>query len=433
MRCRAVFSALAVLVSLGCATATNTNTVITNPPPDAVKTPSAAPASFLSVIGGEAMSGGRRASLAGMVESIRPAVVQVVAVNSSGSGFLVSSDGVVVTNSHVVGASRVVEVRTGAGRAYLADVVEKIPAADLAVVRIQGSHSFAALPMADTAGMRVGEDVAALGYPVFSGDVGISLTVTLGIVSAVRTVKGVQMIQTDAAINPGNSGGPLVDMDGRVVGINTARVVESGSGRLVTNVGLAVSALEIQQLHTLQGLEPAPLPPTGPTGVPAAPRPTATPEPSWRTSLRLDPVVSAGTLAMTSKATEHNLPDGLGPPVLSIRCTSSTERGVTGPHWGIDWGVHIVGFGRLNFVEAFVRWDDEPAVEQHGWQSHGNLTATFAPPQLFVENALAHSSLYIRVGADGGAGGKFYARFDLTELPETVTPEGVKLCGVEGG
>ena len=86
------------------------------------------------------------------------------------------------------------------------DVVERSPQADLALVQLRGSNSFTPLSMGDAASMRVGDEVVALGYPGLGG-VGISLTATRGIVSAIRTVGEMSIIQTDAAINPGNSGG----------------------------------------------------------------------------------------------------------------------------------------------------------------------------------------------------------------------------------
>ena len=233
--------------------------------------------SSINFVGTEQMSGDGQASLAEIIARIQVGVVQVSAQGNTGSGFVVSSTGLIVTNNHVA-TSDSVRVRFHDGQRQDGDVVERAPQADLALVQLRGSDSFTPLSMGDAASMRVGDEVVALGYPGLGG-VGISLTATRGIVSAIRTVGGMSIIQTDAAINPGNSGGPLVDTNGRVIGVNTSRVVETPSGRQVTNVGFAVAATEIGRLPTLSGSLPeSPAPTPGP--LTATPPPTRTPEPT---------------------------------------------------------------------------------------------------------------------------------------------------------
>ena len=112
----------------------------------------------------------------------------------------------------------------------------------------------------------------------------ISLTVTRGIVSAVRVIDGIDVFQTDAAINPGNSGGPLVNMDGRVIGISTARVEKTDTGRVVSNVGLAISVAELVRLPTLGGQARA---------APAVGSPTQPPEPTWTPGPTWTPIPTA--------------------------------------------------------------------------------------------------------------------------------------------
>jgi serine protease Do len=144
---------------------------------------------------------------------------------SMGSGVIVDAKGVILTNAHVVKDAHEIVAKLPDGRQFRATSVEVNDAVDLAVVRIEGDG----LPVAalgDSDGLRVGQWVIAIGNPF-----GLEHTVTAGIVSALR--KGPRpdvedFIQTDAPINPGNSGGPLIDLDGRVVGINTAIYSKSG-------------------------------------------------------------------------------------------------------------------------------------------------------------------------------------------------------------
>ena len=178
----------------------------------------------IDLIGAELMSGEGRATLADMIEGIQASVVQVVTDTGSSSGFIISSDGLVVTSNHVVGSAAVIEVRLNTGERHQSDVVEQVPEADLAMLRIRGTVSLDSIHMAPMDTMRIGDEVVALGYPTLGGNVGVSMTATLGIISAIRDVDGVSVLQTDAAINPGNSGGPLVNMIGQVVGISTARL-----------------------------------------------------------------------------------------------------------------------------------------------------------------------------------------------------------------
>jgi len=159
---------------------------------------------------------------------------------SLGSGVIVDGSGLVVTNNHVIEGADEVKVSLADKREFEATLVLKDPRTDLAVLRIKdGREQFPVLDFADSDALQVGDVVLAIGNPF-----GVGQTVTHGIVSALaRTQVGVSdyqfFIQTDAAINPGNSGGALVDMTGKLVGINTAIFSRSGGSQ---GVGFAIPA-----------------------------------------------------------------------------------------------------------------------------------------------------------------------------------------------
>jgi Do/DeqQ family serine protease len=169
-----------------------------------------------------------------------PGMQQDQVERSLGSGVLVDAGGLVVTNNHVIEGADQVKVSLHDKREFDAEIVLKDARTDLAVLRIQDSRErFQALDFADSDALQVGDVVLAIGNPF-----GIGQTVTHGIVSALaRTQVGISdyqfFIQTDAAINPGNSGGALVDLSGKLVGINTAIFSRSGGSQ---GIGFAIPA-----------------------------------------------------------------------------------------------------------------------------------------------------------------------------------------------
>jgi serine protease Do len=155
-----------------------------------------------------------------------------------GSGFIVDAKGVIVTNYHVVDGAERVEVTLPDGRRFISKDIKADPKSDLAVVRVETKDPLPFLRLGDSDAMEMGDRVLAFGAPF-----GLTGSVTAGIVSAksraLRINTYEDFIQTDAAINPGNSGGPLVNLDGEVVGINSAIKSKSGGFQ---GVGLAISS-----------------------------------------------------------------------------------------------------------------------------------------------------------------------------------------------
>ncbi|MBC8220699.1 MAG: trypsin-like peptidase domain-containing protein [Proteobacteria bacterium] len=144
-----------------------------------------------------------------------------------GSGSIISKDGYILTNNHVVGGADRILVRLHDGQEFEAELIGADPPSDIAVIKIP-ANELNPIQMGNSDEMQVGETVIAIGNPF-----GLTLTVTLGIISAKgRSNVGItdyeNFIQTDAAINPGNSGGPLINLEGKLIGVNTAIFSKNG-------------------------------------------------------------------------------------------------------------------------------------------------------------------------------------------------------------
>ena len=170
-----------------------------------------------------------------VARQVTPTVVSIVVPQyGSGSGAVIRRDGMILTNAHVVGTARSVQVGLADGRKVTGTVLGRDVGLDVAVVRIPVNDAPVA-PLGNSDQLQVGQLAIAVGNPL-----GLERTVTTGVISAVnrpgRTLGGETFIQTDAAISPGNSGGPLVDSRGNVIGINSAELLGQG----VSGLGFAI-------------------------------------------------------------------------------------------------------------------------------------------------------------------------------------------------
>ncbi|MEV1048017.1 trypsin-like peptidase domain-containing protein [Streptomyces sp. NPDC049916] len=236
-------------------------------------------------VNGTTVSQSSKGTVAGVAEAVSPAIVEIGAASSAGrstgSGVVITGDGEIVTNNHVISGAQQIQVTLSTGKTYTADVVGTDPGKDLALIKLRGASGLKTATLGDSSQVKVGDEVVAIGSPE-----GLTGTVTSGIVSALdrdvtvakddsgssggsgqggqgqgggqewpfefggRQFNGdtgeqtttYKALQTDASLNPGNSGGALINMDGEIIGINSAMYSPSssaaGSGSAAGSVGL---------------------------------------------------------------------------------------------------------------------------------------------------------------------------------------------------
>ncbi|ANW19025.1 S1C family serine protease [Streptomyces clavuligerus] len=222
-------------------------------------------------INGTPVASGNQGTVAGVAAAVLPSTVEIradtTAGGSTGSGVIITSDGEIITNNHVISGADTVSVRLSDGRVLTADVVGTDPGKDLALIKARGAKGLTAATLGESGKLAVGEQVVAIGSPE-----GLSNTVTSGIVSALHRDVTIaeqpgreqrqndrwpfefggqqfngdtgdrtttyQAIQTDASLNPGNSGGALINMRGEIIGINSAMYSPAGASGAAGSVGL---------------------------------------------------------------------------------------------------------------------------------------------------------------------------------------------------
>ena len=339
-------------------------------------------------------------SIADVVDQARKSVVHIVGSTGSGSGFVVESTGYILTNAHVVEGEADLTVVLDGGIRTLGKVVARDPERDIALVKIdrgqQPTLRFA------TANPRIGEELVALGYPYGVSRGLENMTISTGVVSAFQPRGGINYVQTDAAVNPGNSGGPLLDMNGRVVGMNTWHFGDA------EGINFAIHYSVLSQRLAIMITE-ATAPPT--------PTPTRTPTPTPRPT-------PEGSFGPVDGSIEHNPDDG---KIDTFKANVSLADGIiearffnpyssqTGS-WGSGF-IFRLGTDRFHtvFVTQNGRWYHYLRMgDASNDQQVGNGFSTFI-------NTGTYGSNFIRVivlGEDGTlfVNGEFVATLDLSGL-----------------
>ena len=258
-----ILVAVAALVgaSLGCGLPTQVllPAATTTPAPTVPPTPTAVPPQVPTVSAEPANA--LEGQVVAVYESAGPAVVNISTIviaydffmrpvpqeGGTGSGFLYDNEGHIVTNYHVVEDAEELSVTLADGEVYPAEIVGVDPSNDLAVIRIDADYLPEPIGLGESDALRVGEFVVAIGNPF-----GLERTLTVGVISSLgRVIQSPdgrfigEAIQTDAAINPGNSGGPLLDLEGRVIGVNSQIISPS---RASAGIGFAVPVNTVKRV-----------------------------------------------------------------------------------------------------------------------------------------------------------------------------------------
>ena len=242
-------------------TVSPTPTIPSTQVPTATPTPLLTPTS--TVVRTAISAPSTQLTLADVVEKVKGGVVRIEGTTGSGSGFVVDSAGYILTNEHVINGQSRLTVVFDNGTRRTATVIAYDATRDIALLKVSAAGTLTVLPFATSA--RVGEEVVALGHPL---NLGASMSVTDGIISAFRTIDGVSSIQTSAPINPGNSGGPLLNLEGEVVGMNTSvRREIRGTDFSAQGIGFAIKfdvlSSRLTAMKSGQSLPLTPMPAPG--------------------------------------------------------------------------------------------------------------------------------------------------------------------------
>ena len=176
-----------------------------------------------------------------MVSSSVKSTVTIKSDIGHGSGFLITSDGLIMTNYHVIEKAKEIEVIMNAGFSLPALVISYDEDYDVAIIKVIG-NGFKPLFLKDTDEVSVGEEVIAIGTPK---EIDLGQSVSKGIISGMREREGKRYIQTDASVNPGNSGGPLLNLKGEVLGIVSRKRIESEGIGYAIPINVAIEKLHI--------------------------------------------------------------------------------------------------------------------------------------------------------------------------------------------
>lgn len=311
-----------------------------------------------------------------LVRQSQNAVRYVLAGDSSGSGFVITSDGYFVTNSHVLNGAQMATAGTHDGRLATGRTVADDPVLDLALLKLEGdNHPF--VSFGHSAALAIGEDLVILGYPL-----GLqSITATRGILSARHS----GWLQTDATANPGSSGGPAFGMNGEVIGVATAKL---GGALRVENVNLLIDGDLVGQTvdawiaadragaPVAPGAQPAPAPPSAPSAPPAETS-------SWTIQTSHDDV--------TGEERVYTYAQGSDESFVVVRCTTAQQE----IDIYVDFGdfTYLSTDWRSDTVEVQWRWNDDATFSTGDWGVSTDNQAAFVPEWQNPEIAfgLAHA------------------------------------------
>ena len=360
------------------------------------------------------------------MEKVRLSVVRVEGTSSTGSGFIVDSTGYILTNEHVIAGQDRLTIVFDDGTRLTPQVIGYDSVQDIALLKVDApGRQMTALPLATE--VREGEDVVALGYPL---DLGDRMTVTRGIVSALRTFGNVAYVQTDAAINPGNSGGPLLNLSGEVVGMNTSiqRAIQ-GQEFFAQGIGYAIRSdfLSTRLALMMSGGY------SGPTAelTPATDDIAGRFRPGKWLAIEHDPddeflptfdsdMNVADFVADATFTTPHHLVGRNWSSGFVLRWTVQNEFHVVVVHKSGGWGHHYLRSDGSEYQSIQERTSSNIRTGRDV-ENHVRVVASGDKGWLFI-NGIYEAELDLSGLTDSGSVSLMGAWFDEDELPGHTTP-----------